>query len=119
MITMIDDLSTANAKANIYLNVVVRINEDYGELLGHLKDMDLRRLYLTNFELSLSLGCTQPLTTITTYCELLEKSPLPADPYDKVDYDTFRAWLTVYEVIMRDQGLIGTRPVGLMGEGEL
>lgn len=40
---------------------------------------------------------------------------MPSDPYALLDFETFRAWMTVYELVMRDEGLIGTRKQLVLG----
>ena len=80
---MISDIASGPSSRNIYLNVVIRINEDYAELIEHLKEMDTRVAYLKTFELSLSTALPKPMT--------------------------------VYELVMRDEGLIGTRQQAILG----
>lgn len=109
---MINDYSSAN----IYFNVVVRINKDYEDLLTNLKSMDTMAGYLSMFELSLSLGCTMPLWEIDVYKERSQRlTPLPADPYKLIPFSEFCAWLAIYEIVMRDQGLVGTKPTYILG----
>ena len=108
---MINDSSSAN----IYFNVVVRINDDYADLITHLKEMDTRALYLRIFEVSLSLGCSTPLWKVPIYVEQAKTTPMPADPYERMEFDAFRAWMVIYEQVMRDEGLVGTRPTFVLG----
>lgn len=100
---------------NLYINVVARINEDYAELIGHLKDMDTRCAYLRSFELTLSSALREPLWQLPEYVRQSAEMPLPSDPYDMLPYEYFRAWLAVYEMIMRDEGLIGRRKAFIIG----
>lgn len=108
---MITDMSSGN----IYLNVVLRINEDYGELIQHLKEMDTRVAYLKTFELSLSSALPKPLWDTDAYINQARRTPMPKDPYKLVDFETFRGWMTVYEMVMRDEGLIGTKKQVILG----
>lgn len=108
---MISDMGSGN----IYLNVVVRINEDYSELIEHLKEMDTRVCYLKTFELSLSSALPTPLWDTQIYREQARRTPMPDDAYTLLDFETFRGWMTVYEIVMRDQGLIGTRRQSILG----
>lgn len=101
---MIPDMSAGN----IYLNVVARINSDYGELIQHLKEMDTRVAYLKTFELSLSSALPRPLWEVDAYTVQSSRTPMPSDPYVMLDFETFRAWMAVYEMVMRQEGLIGT-----------
>jgi len=108
---MIENMSSAN----IYLNVVARINEDYAELLTHYKEMDTRTHYLRSFEISLSSALPKSLWDIEEYTKIEKKMPLPEDPYAFIELETFRSWITIYELIMRSNGLIGTRDMMIMG----
>lgn len=108
---MISDMSSGN----IYLNVVARINQDYGELIEHLRQMDTRVAYLKMFELSLSSALPKPLWDVDAYRIQSSRTPMPSDPYGILPFETFRAWMTVYEMVMRDEGLIGTRQQSILG----
>lgn len=108
---MISDMSAGN----IYLNVVTRINQDYSDLIDHLKAMDTRVAYLKTFELSLSSALPRSLWESEAYISQSRIMPLPEDPYALMDFETFRAWMTVYEMVMRDEGLIGTRKPTIIG----
>ena len=112
---MISDIASGPSSRNIYLNVVIRINEDYAELIEHLKEMDTRVAYLKTFELSLSVALPKPLWESEKYIGQSRLTPMPSDPYSLLDFDTFRAWMTVYELVMRDEGLIGTRQQAILG----
>ena len=96
---MIQDMSSGNK----YLNVVAGVNQDYADLIDHLKEMDTRVAYLKMFELS------KPLWESEKYIGQSRLTPMPSDPYALLDFETFRAWMTVYELVMIDEGLIGTR----------
>lgn len=108
---MTSDMSAGN----IYLNVVVRINDDYGKLLQHLEEMDTRTAYLRMFEMSLSSALPKPLWESDRYIQQSKETPLPTDPYAMLDFETFRAWMAVYELVMREEGLIGTRRQSIIG----
>lgn len=108
---MISDMSAGN----IYLNVVARINQDYSELIDHLKAMDTRTAYLKTFELSLSSALPKSLWESDAYIAQSKIMPMPEDPFALLDFETFRAWMTVYEMVMRDEGLIGTRKQTILG----
>ena len=108
---MISDMSAGN----IYLNVVTRINQDYSDLIDHLKAMDTRVAYLKTFELSLSSALPRSLWESEAYISQSRIMPLSEDPYALLDFETFRAWMTVYEMVMRDEGLIGTRKPVIIG----
>lgn len=112
---MISDIVSGSSSGNIYLNVVIRINEDYADLIEHLKEMDTRVAYLKTFELSLSTALPKPLWESEKYVAQAKMTPMPADPYALLDFETFRAWMTVYELVMRDEGLIGTRQQVILG----
>lgn len=101
---MISDMSSGN----IYLNVVTRINEDYAELIRHLRDMDTRVAYLLIFEMSLSPALPRPLWDVEEYKIQSSRTPMPDDPWKILSIDEFRGWMTVYEMVMRNEGLIGT-----------
>lgn len=108
---MISDMSSGN----IYLNVVTRINEDYAELIAHLKDMDTRVAYLKIFEMSLSTALPTPLWEVREYISQSRLTPMPRDPWALISFEEFRGWMTVYEVVMRRQGLIGTKKQMIFG----
>lgn len=109
------DLAPSKNNANIYLNVVVRVNDDWAALIRHLEEMDTKVAYLRTFEMSLSPACGRRLWEIPEYKEFAKKFPLPSDPYARLDYDAFRAQMAVYEGIMREEGLIGTKRPKLLG----
>lgn len=100
---------------NIYLNVVTRINDDYADLLGHLRDMDTRVAYLKIFEMSLSPALPNPLWEVKEYVRQSKLTPMPQDPWSILSFEEFRGWMTVYEMVMRRQGLIGTRKQTILG----
>ena len=100
---MISDIVSGSSSGNIYLNVVIRINED------------TRVAYLKTFELSLSTALPKPLWESEKYVAQARMTPMPVDPYALLDFETFRAWMTVYELVMRDEGLIGTRQQVILG----
>ncbi len=108
---MISDMSSGN----IYLNVVTRINDDYADLLGHLKEMDTRAAYLKIFEMSLSPALPNPLWEVDEYVSQSRLTPMPTDPWAILSFEEFRGWLVVYEIVMRRQGLIGTRKQMIIG----
>lgn len=112
---MIQDMSSGN----IYLNVVARVNQDYADLIDHLKEMDTRMAYLKTFELSLSVALPRPLWESEKYIAQARITPMPDDPYTLLDFETFRGWMTVYEFVMRDEGLIGTRQQAVIGLEDL
>lgn len=106
------------SSGNIYLNVVVRINEDYQSLIEHLDEMDTRVAYLKKFEISLSSALPNPLWDTKVWKQQSMQTPMPDDPYALLTFDTFRAWMAVYEMVMREEGLIGTRKQRIMGFDE-
>ncbi len=101
--------------SNLYLNVVVRINADWEKLHRHLEEMDTKVAYLRIFEMSLSPACAVPLWDIPEYQSHAKAFPLPADPFARLDFESFRAQMAVYELVMRDQGLIGTKKTTIIG----
>ncbi|AGI47382.1 hypothetical protein TALC_00373 [Thermoplasmatales archaeon BRNA1] len=100
---------------NIYLNIVVRINDDWAKLTRHLEEMDTKVAYLRTFEMSLSPACSQPLWQIEEYKAHAKMFPLPDSPYARLPFDTFRAQMAVYESIMRSEGLIGKKSRTVLG----
>lgn len=103
------------SSSNIYLNVVMRINADYEALIEHLKEMDTRAAYLQIFEVSLSSALPKPLWSTEVWMRQSRLTPMPADPYAVLPFDEFRAWMTVYELVMREEGLIGTKKQMILG----
>lgn len=93
----------------IFLNVVESINNEYFQLRNCMKRMDTRVFNLKNFEIALSSAMTKTLWETEKYKKQIEEYPLPMDPQQPVPYETFRSWVVVYELIMRDYGLIGTK----------
>jgi len=111
---MILDENESNI-GNIYLNVVISINNAYDKLNDHLDSMDTRVCYLMGFEMRLSVALPYPLWENKEYIKQAMKTPMPDDPYTMLPYNEFRAWMTVYELVMREAGLIGTREQRVIG----
>lgn len=107
------------AASNIYVNVVVRVNEGYGALQQHLEEMDTRVCYLKIFELALSSALPKPLWEVEIYRKQARMTPMPEDPYTVISFEEFRGWMTIYEMIMRSEGLIGKKPRTVLGMEEL
>ena len=103
------------AASNIYVNVVVRINEGYVALQQHLEEMDTRVSYLKIFELALSSALPKPLWEVEIYRRQAQRTPMPNDPYTVISFEEFRGWMTVYEMVMRSEGLIGKKPRTILG----
>lgn len=92
---------------SLYLNIVERLNTDYAKSIGALDIMDLRAFNLKAFEVSLSAAMPVPLWSNDLYKEQQSKHPMPEDPFEVLSYEDFRSWLVVYEMVMRDVGLLG------------
>lgn len=92
----------------LYLDVVRPLNAGYGDLLDALCRMDTRAFYIRNFASVLSPALRKDLWSNEEYISQLKDNPLPKDLYSKLEYDTFQSWITVYEMIMRRAGLIGS-----------
>jgi hypothetical protein len=92
----------------LYLDVVRPLNAGYGDLLDALCRMDTRAFYIRSFASVLSPALQRDLWSNEQYIAQLRENPLPKDLYRKLDYDTFQSWITVYEMIMREAGLIGS-----------
>lgn len=103
------------AASNIYVNVVVRVNEGYVSLQQHLEEMDTRVSYLKIFELALSSALPRPLWEVEIYRNQSRKTPMPEDPYAVISFEEFRGWMCVYEMVMRAEGLIGKKPRTVLG----
>lgn len=99
----------------LYLDVVRPLNVSYTDLLAAFNRMDTRVFYLRSFASALSMAMPKDLWSNEQYVEQLEKNPLPDNNYAKLDYSTFQSWITVYEMIMRDVGLIGTKAPQILG----
>jgi len=93
----------------LYLDVVHPLNEELKQIRERMSENDTRCIYLLNFETTLSASLLDhPLYDDKNYKGFLEKNkPLPKDEYEFLDYETFRAWIHVYEMVMRDHNLIG------------
>jgi hypothetical protein len=101
-------VDTKSPVESLYLNVVLPLNEDFAELRGYLKTSDTRVKYLKTFEMSLSTCIREyPLWEDKKYLEHLKNHAMPDDEYTLLDFDEFRAWMAVYEMIMREHHLIG------------
>lgn len=96
------------SKAVLYLDVVRPLNAGYGDLLGALCRMDTRAFHIRNFASVLSPALRMDLWSNEEYITQLKDNPLPKDLYAQLEYDTFQSWITVYEMIMRKAGLIGS-----------
>lgn len=101
--------------ADLYLDVVKPLNSSYTNLLAALERMDTRAFYLRAFASSLSMAMPLDLWTNESYMKQLRENPLPEDIYAKLDYDRFQSWITTYEMIMREVGLIGTKAPQILG----
>lgn len=102
-------MNAAPASPSIrYFNVVDPINADYAELRAALRRKDLRVFCLLDFEMTLSYMLTKPIAQHKEYRDIRERIPLDdMDPYAVLDYRTFRWVMTQYELIMRENRLIG------------
>ena len=107
------------AASNIYVNVVVRINEGYVALQQHLEEMDTRVSYLKIFELALSSALPKPLWEVDIYKKQAKMTPMPEDPYTVISFEEFRGWMTIYEMVMRSEGLIGKKKRTVLGLEDL
>jgi len=92
----------------LYLDVVRPLNTGYGDLIDALVRMDTRAFYIRNFASIVSPALKNDLWSNEQYLTQLKENPIPKNMYEKLDYDTFQSWITVYEMIMRDAGLIGS-----------
>ena len=107
------------AASNIYINVVVRVNEGYVKLQEHLEEMDTRVCYLKIFELALSSALPKSLWEVEVYRKQAKMTPMPDDPYTVISFEEFRGWMLIYEMVMRSEGLIGKKPRTVLGMEEL
>ncbi len=97
------------ADSPLYLNIVERLNADYAKAIGALDMMDLRAFNLKAFEVSLSAAMPSPLWNNELYANQEKRHPMPENPFEVLSYEDYRSWLVVYEMVMRDVGLLGSK----------
>lgn len=87
-----------------YKETITDMNSIYTRLLraGMLKDC--RAEYLREFEAALGLNCRTPLWQNPRYIRVSQLYPLPRTGY--VSIEKFSLYMTLYEAIMRDNGLL-------------
>ena len=105
----------------IFLNVVPQLNEQWQSLLGYSVKNDTRAIYLIAFRQTLSTAIAKhALLKDENYKEFLKKhKDLPTNPYKRLKHVEFMAWLAVFEMIMRDHGMIRFLATGDDDSGQL
>ncbi|MFA6710830.1 MAG: hypothetical protein WCR24_06955 [Candidatus Methanomethylophilaceae archaeon] len=90
-----------------YLQTGYALNRAWERMNNALLNVDFRSLYLKAFEAALS-PCLidSPLQLRPDYLEQSKKHPLPVSPYDIMPMEEYLSWMTVYEAIMRNTGIL-------------
>ena len=95
-------------KTNLYKDTISDLNAEYRNLLQLYLIGDCRTVYLRKFELILSQNCPgSTLWAMPTYFRIAHRYPLPEEVSNFVSRKKFYLYLQLYELIMREIGLIG------------
>ena len=108
---MSEDFFTAKKehKTYLYKDTITGLNSEYLFLLNAYTIGDTRVVYLRRFEAWLSMNCPQPLWSMNRYVYASSRYPLGRNVNGYVSRGKFLYYIAVYELIMRDIGLIGHR----------
>jgi len=98
--------------AIVYLNTVVSLNEGWEALMQAYREFDPMVHHIRCFERILSVNLPLMLETNDRYVEVNERFPLPSDDMAKMPMESFRAWISAFEMVMRDHGVIGRKSGG-------
>lgn len=102
--------SAEKPRISLYKDTITGLNREYDVLLNLFLIGDCRVVYLKKFEMWLSLNCPEyPLWVNERYIRLSTKYPLPQNPEAYVSRKLFYLYLMLYEMVMRDIGLIGRK----------
>ncbi len=104
-----DFFSVKKEGKRLYKDTITGLNSEWEALLRSYRLGDTRVLYLETFEAWLSMNCPKPLWTMERYSRIASKYPLRPNTKGFVGRDLFRLYLMLYELIMRDVGLIGRK----------
>ncbi|MDO5862533.1 MAG: hypothetical protein Q4Q58_07075 [Thermoplasmata archaeon] len=105
------DFSKDSTQTTLYKDTISDLNLGYRDLLMAYNEGDYAVSYLRTFEMILSLNL--PDMTLWQYDEYKRLDgmlPLPVFDDEHVTGETFRAYMRVYEVLMRKVGLIDKDP---------
>jgi len=95
-------------KSKFWMNIPPMLMDTYLDLVRSLADMDTRASYLITFGDALSMALPKAIEEYKEHSETAKKYPLPyGDPLRKIPHDRYRAWLKMYESIMRKAGIVG------------
>jgi len=95
--------------AIVYLNTVVSLNAGWSDLIKAYSEHDPMVHYIRRFAMILSPNLPVPLVKNETYAAIKEKFPLPDDGRKKIPMGSFEAYISAFEVVMRDHGIIGRK----------
>jgi hypothetical protein len=95
----------------IYLNTVVSLNEGWDALNQAYREFDPLVHHIRCFERILSPNLPEMIESNPKYKEVNEKFPLP-DDRQEIPMESFRAWISAFENVMREHGIIGRKSSG-------
>lgn len=87
-----------------YKETITDMNREYANLLRAFKVKDTRVEYLRTFELALDLNCDKPIWQNPRYTRVTCRWPLPKSGFTSIE--KFHVYMTLYDYIMRDAGLL-------------
>jgi len=92
---------------SVYLQTAHSLNKYWERITDAMLEMDTRPLYLLTFETALSPCLSEPLYEMSDYVKQKKEHPFPKDPCQTMNFEEFMSWKTIYEIIMRDNNLLG------------
>ncbi len=104
-----DFFSTDRKTKHLYKDTITGLNSQWEFLLSSFVLGDTRTLYLYRFEAWLSMNCPKPLWRMERYARVASRYPLRPNTMGFVSRDYFRLYIILYEMIMRDIGMVGGR----------
>jgi len=116
---MSDESTEYELKSKFWMNLPPVLMDTYLDLVRSLADMDTRASYLITFGDALSMVLPKALEDYPEYDAISNRWPLPyGNPLRKISHDHYRAWLKLYERIMRKAGIVGGVNTGTEEEEE-
>ena len=91
----------------IYLNTGEDINEGWERLTKAYRRHDTRAYHIRDFENVLSTCLREPLDTYQLYKDAEVEFPIPRDEQRYLSDAAFRGRIRMFELIMRESGIIG------------
>jgi len=95
--------------AVVYLNTVVSLNEGWGALLQAYREFDTLVHHIRCFERVLSACLPFMIEENESYKKINDAFPLPDNDMEGMPMEAFRGWMSAFENVMRDYGIIGRK----------